>query len=186
MSCMPGKRHGTWQWSLLIHSHLPYGKEKRSLWALSSVWGLAQTQHNVQIKKLWSDRGGEYLGGEFSDHLQKEGTIHQLTIHDTPEYNGVSERLKRTSLEKVHLMLHKSHLPRFLWGEALTHVVFTKNRTWTWSLTKTTPLEVLTETKPDLSNMHVWGLQVWVHDMSGSKLDGRAKEGWWVGFDDES
>ena len=29
-------------------------------------------------------------------------------------------------------------------------------------------------------------LEVWVHDKSGLKLDGRAKEGWWVGFDNES
>jgi beta-lactamase class D len=45
---------------------------------------------------------------------------------------------------------------------------------------------LLTGAKPDLANMQIWGLQVWIHDKSGSKLDGRAKEGWWVGFDDEN
>jgi hypothetical protein len=59
------------------------------------------TQYNVRIKKLRSDRGGEYLTGEFSDHLRKKGTTRRLTVHDTPEYNGVSERLNRTLLEKV-------------------------------------------------------------------------------------
>ena len=48
------------------------------------------------------------------------------------------------------------------------------------------PLEVLTGIKPDLSNMCPWGYKVWIYDTSSSKLDKRAKEGWWVGFDKES
>jgi len=34
--------------------------------------------------------------------------------------------------------------------------------------------------------MNVWGSRVWIHSDGGTKLDGRVKEGWWVGFDDES
>jgi len=34
-----------------------------------------KTQHNVVIKKLHMDRGGEYMSIEFSDHLKKQGTI---------------------------------------------------------------------------------------------------------------
>ena len=45
------------------------------------------------FKILRSDRGGEYLGKKFSQYLSSQGTQHRLTIHDTPEYNGVSERL---------------------------------------------------------------------------------------------
>ena len=41
------------------------------------------TQYNVRIKKLWSDQGGEYLTGEFSEHLRKKGTTRRLTVHDT-------------------------------------------------------------------------------------------------------
>ena len=51
------------------------------------------TQRKARIKKLCSDRGGEYLSGPFDDHLSKSGTLRILTVHDTPEYNGVSERL---------------------------------------------------------------------------------------------
>ncbi|KIK13427.1 hypothetical protein PISMIDRAFT_17991 [Pisolithus microcarpus 441] len=39
---------------------------------------------------------------------------------------------------------------------------------------------------PDLSNLPVWGCQVKVHDPSGSKLDARARDGHWLGFDAES
>jgi hypothetical protein len=126
------------------------------------------------------------MSDEFSKHLRKAGTIRRLTVHDTPEYNGIAEWFNRTAIEKVRTLLHESRLPKFLWGEALQHVVYLKNRTWTKSLHDSTPHEILTGKKPDLSNIHPWGTRVWVHDMSGSKLDGRAKEGWWIRFDQES
>jgi transposase InsO family protein len=56
-----------------------------------SAW--VKTHHNVVIKVLRSDRGGEYLGDEFSQFLSDHGTTRRLTVHDTPEYNGVAERL---------------------------------------------------------------------------------------------
>src|SRR5271155_296226 len=145
-----------------------------------------KTQHNVQIKSLHSDRGGEYLSEEFSNHLKKAGTTRKLTVHDTPEYNGVAERLNRTIIAKVRAMLHDSDLPKFLWGEATRHAVYLKNRTWTRTLGETTPFEVLTGKKPDLSTIHPWGCRVRVHDTSGSKLDGRSKIGRWMGFDEET
>ena len=83
-------------------------------------------------------------------------------------------------------MLHTSGLPKFLWGEALMHSVYIKNQTWTCYLNKSTPYEVLYGSKPDLSNLHLWGCKVWVHDTAGTKLDRRMKEGRWVGFDEES
>jgi hypothetical protein len=72
------------------------------------------TQRKASIKKLRSDQGGEYLSGPFDNHLSKAGTLQILTIHDTPKYNGVSERLNHTLLKKVQAMLHASQLPKFL------------------------------------------------------------------------
>jgi hypothetical protein len=58
------------------------------------------TQQKAKIKCLRSDRGGEYLSDEFSAHLKKAGTVRKLTVHDTPEHNGVAERLNRTIMER--------------------------------------------------------------------------------------
>jgi hypothetical protein len=115
-----------------------------------------------------------------------KGTIRKLTCHDTPEQNGVAEHLNRTLLERIRAMLHASKLPKGLWGEALQHATWLKNRTSTKALENKTPYEALTGSKPDLSNLKEWGTKIWVHDNTGSKLDGRAKEGYWVGFDSES
>jgi reverse transcriptase-like protein len=144
------------------------------------------TQHNTKIKCLRSDRGGEYLSEEFSVHLKKAGTVRKLTVHDTPEHNGVAERLNRTLMEKVRAMLHDSDLPKFLWAEATAHAVYLKNRTWTRTIGDTTPFELLYKEKPNVGNLHPWGCKVRVHNTSGSKLDGRSSIGRWMGFDAET
>ena len=45
---------------------------------------------------------------------------------------------------------------------------------------------MLTGKKPNLARLQEWGTKVWVHDKSGSKLDGRSRIGRWVGFEEAS
>ena len=105
-------------------------------------------------------------------YLQSQGTTRKLTIHDTPEYNGISECLNHTLLERMQALLHASKLPKKLWGEAITHMVWLKNRTPTCTLPdKKTPYEMLNKKKPSLAGLHEWGESVWVHNMQGNKLE---------------
>ena len=76
----------------------------------------AQTQHRVKIKRLRSDRGGEYTGNDFTDFLKSQGTERRLTTHDTPQHNGIAESLNRRLLERVHAVSHHTRLPKSLWG----------------------------------------------------------------------
>jgi transposase InsO family protein len=59
------------------------------------------TQHHKKVKKFHSDRGGEFWSNAFDAHLAKMGTERSFTVHDTPEHNGVSQRLNRTIIERV-------------------------------------------------------------------------------------
>ena len=147
---------------------------------------MCKTQHEAKVKILHSDRGGEYTGKEFVLHLKKSGTKQKLTVHDTPQHNGVAERLNRTILEKVRAMLHASGQPKFLWGKVACHAVWLKNRTSTKALDGMTPFEAATDKKPDLRGLKEWGCRCWVRNESKSKLGGRVDEGVWVGLDDKS
>jgi transposase InsO family protein len=51
-----------------------------------------QNQLDKTIKFLQSDRRGEYLSLEFSDHLKQCGIVPQLTPPRMPQWNGMSER----------------------------------------------------------------------------------------------
>ena len=52
---------------------------------------LIETQTGNRIKVLCSDRGGEFLSDELKCHQDMRGTKRELTIHDSPQQNGVSE-----------------------------------------------------------------------------------------------
>ncbi|KAL0394350.1 UNVERIFIED_CONTAM: hypothetical protein Slati_4401200 [Sesamum latifolium] len=60
-----------------------------------------KNQTNRKIKALWSDRGGEYLSGEFIDYLKENGILSQWTPPGMPELNGVAERRNRTLLDMM-------------------------------------------------------------------------------------
>ena len=149
------------------------------------AWATAQ-QYCTGIKVLRSDRRGEYLSKDFDKHLAAAGTARRLTTHDTPQLNGVAKQLNQTLLERVRALRHEAGLPKMLWGEALRHATWLKNRTATRALDTKAPFEALFGTPPDLSVAHLWGCKVWVHGDTGSKLDARAHEGRWLGFDIDS
>ena len=89
------------------------------------------TQHSCNIKILQSDCGGKYLLDDFNAYLKRKGTVRHLTVHDTPEENGVTEHLNQTLLEHTHAMIIAANLPKNLWPEAIHHAVWLKNRTST-------------------------------------------------------
>jgi transposase InsO family protein len=164
----------------------PLRSKDQTLDAYKSFAAWAQTQHGTQIKRLRSDRGGEYTGDAFSKFLKEQGTERRLTTHDTPQHNGVAESLNRRLVERMRAFLIQSGLTKSLWAEAAQFVIWIKNRTPTRVLGNTTPLERLTGQKPNLANVPEWGQRVWVHDDSGSKLDQRATMARWVGYDADS
>ena len=96
--------------------------EAFSAYKAFEAWALTQ-QHCAANKILHSDCGGKYLSEAFDQHLKSAGTAWQLTVHDTPQLNGVAERLNRTLIECIWVFTHSSSLPKFLWGKALRHAV---------------------------------------------------------------
>ncbi|KAL0454899.1 UNVERIFIED_CONTAM: hypothetical protein Slati_0829100 [Sesamum latifolium] len=63
-----------------------------------------ENQTNRKIKALQSDRGGEYLSGEFIDYLKENGILSQWTPPGTPQLNGVapSKSVPQTPYEIWH------------------------------------------------------------------------------------
>jgi len=84
-------------------------------------------------------------------------------------------------------MIIQSGLPGFLWAEAIRHSVWLRNRTITRATPENkTPYEIATKEKPDLSGLLEWGSRIWVKKLDVQKLEPRAFEAVFVGYDDES
>jgi hypothetical protein len=58
-----------------------------------------------------SDRGGEFLSKDITQHQDQKGTVRELIVHDSPPQNGVAERGMRTQAERARALLLSSGLP---------------------------------------------------------------------------
>ncbi|KAK0581805.1 hypothetical protein LWI29_018205 [Acer saccharum] len=86
-----------------------------------------ENQLEKHIKILRSDRGGEYLSGEFQQYLIDNGIVSQFSAPGTPQQNGVSGRRNKTLLDMVKSMLSYSTLPISFWGYALQTAIYILN-----------------------------------------------------------
>jgi hypothetical protein len=57
-----------------------------------------------KIKRVRSDRGGEYLSNDFGEYCVEHGIIHETTTPYSPQSNGVAERKNRTLTDLVNAM----------------------------------------------------------------------------------
>ena len=70
-----------------------------------------ENQLERKIKRVTSNRGGEYFSNEFNLFCEEHGIIHERTPPYSPESNGVVERKNRTQIEMVNAMLETVGLP---------------------------------------------------------------------------
>ena len=117
----------------------------------------AEKQTGRKLMRFRDDKGGEYIGQKWDTYFAKEGIIHERTVRATPQQNGISERKNRTLAEGVTAMLHESHLPPSMWGEALQLFVRILNVSPTSAVLNKTPYEAWHGTKPDLTMLRIFG-----------------------------
>jgi hypothetical protein len=83
-----------------------------------------ENQHNIKIKVVRSDRGGEYYGhhtpydqgpGPFARFLSGNSIVAQYLMSDDSQQNGVAKRRNCSLMDMVRSMLSYSTLPISLW-----------------------------------------------------------------------
>ncbi|CAL9010602.1 unnamed protein product, partial [Prunus brigantina] len=118
---------------------------------------MTELQSGFKIKSLRSDRGGEFLSGEFNRFCEESGIQRQLTVAYSPQQNGVAERKNRTVVEMAKSMLHEKGVPYEFWAEAINTTVYLLNRCPTKALNKVTPFEAYTGRKPGIAHLKIFG-----------------------------
>ncbi|KAL6133479.1 hypothetical protein ACLB2K_065714 [Fragaria x ananassa] len=79
---------------------------------------LVENQTGEKIKRLRTDNGLEFCSTEFDEFCKTEGIARHHTIRNTPQQNGVAERMNQTLLERARCMLSNAGLERRFWAEA--------------------------------------------------------------------
>jgi hypothetical protein len=115
-----------------------------------------ENQLDRKIKRLRSDRGGEYDPNTLKAFCEQNGIIHETTAPYTPEQNGIAERKNRTLKNMMNSMLISSGFSDNMWGEAILSACHVLNRVPHKKLDKT-PYEIWKGRAPNLSYLKVWG-----------------------------
>ena len=87
-----------------------------------------ENQLEKKIKRVRSDRGGEYFSNEFSEFCAEHEIFHERTLPYSPQSNGIAERKNRTLTDLVNAMLETAGLPKEWWGEATLTACHILNR----------------------------------------------------------
>eukprot|EP00253_Pinus_taeda_P036512 PITA_36512 len=109
---------------------------------------MVEKQTGNCIKKLRSDRGGEYKSKEFNQYCKRNGILQQFTEPHTPQQNGVAERKNRTPVECARNMFQDKNTSNGFWAKAINIVVYLENRSPRKSLELKTPFEAFYGYKP--------------------------------------
>jgi hypothetical protein len=121
-----------------------------------SYKGEVENQLERKIKRLRSDRGGEYFSCDFSDFCVEHGIIHERTLPYSPQSNGVVERKNHTLTDFVNAMLETSGLSKEWWGEAILTAYHVLNKVPTKNK-EITPFEDWERRKLNISYLRMWG-----------------------------
>ena len=93
------------------------------------------------FKILRSDRGEEYLSGEFLSYLRENGIVSYWTLLSMPQLNEISEWRNRILLDIVWSMISFTDLSFYLWGHALLIMIYLLNKVLSKSV-PITPYEI--------------------------------------------
>jgi transposase InsO family protein len=115
-----------------------------------------ENQLERKIKRLRSDRGGEYFSNVFDEFYVEHGIIHERTLPFSPQSNGIAERKNRTLTDLVNAMLSTTGLSKAWWGEAILIACHVLNRVPTKNK-EITPFEEWEKRRLNLSYMRTWG-----------------------------
>ena len=106
-----------------------------------------------------------------------------MTVRDTPDLNGVAERMNRTLCELGQAMLFHAGLSKGFWAEAINTAGFIRNRLIT-STTGETPYFRCFGKAADVSHLWVFGCTAYAHipDEQCKKFDKKAEKLRFIGY----
>jgi hypothetical protein len=143
---------------------------------------MVERQFNKKILAVQSDWGGEYE--RLNSFFTKIGIMHHVSCPRTHQQNGAAERKHRHIVEVGLSLLSYASMPLKYWDEAFIVAVHLINRLPSRVIHFTTPLERLSNQKPDYSSMRTFGCACWPHlrPYNSHKLQFRSKQCIFLGY----
>ena len=84
-----------------FHFVIPLKAKSQAFEAFKTFKAFAENQSEWKIKILRDDNGGEYMNNAFIHFTTQCGILHQHTVQNRPQQNGVAERTNRVLSERI-------------------------------------------------------------------------------------
>ncbi|KAF0687850.1 Aste57867_20462 [Aphanomyces stellatus] len=167
-----------YKWLFLLAS------KSESLANLKKFHVSVERQHDYKLKTIMTDYAKEYMSKELNAYCSGIGIQQLYTNPYSPEENCVVEKSNYTVMNKVRRMLQACGMDNRYWGEALSYVVYTENRSPTKALGGKTPFEALFGRKPNIDHLRPFGCTAFafIDKAKRTKLDPRATKYVFVGY----
>ncbi|GJU90064.1 retrovirus-related pol polyprotein from transposon TNT 1-94 [Tanacetum coccineum] len=120
-----------------LDGHAMAGDLNASVEEKDSHAQLVENQTGRTVKKLRTDNGLEFCNRGFEQLCIESGIARHLTVVETPQQNGVAERMNRTLMDKVR------------------------------SIEKKTPMEMWSRHPSDYGMLRIFGCVTYLHDKQG-------------------
>lgn len=150
------------------------------------LYEYVKTQLKVRMKKLRCDNARE-LTSLCRMCEKKHGMECSLTVKQTPEQNGIAERMIRTVTERMRCLLAHFQLPQDLWAEAAVTAAYYANIVPNATKGMQVPFAVWHRETPAYSQLRTFGCAVlaYVDKVERKKMDPKAREAIFVGYSRE-
>nr|GEW53629.1 retrotransposon protein, putative, unclassified [Tanacetum cinerariifolium] len=139
-------------------------------------------QGAVTIKRVY------YVGGNLHAYFTAERILHQTSVAQTPEQNGIVERRNRTLVEAARTVLSIVKVPLFFWTEAIATACFTQNCSLVIPRHEKTPYHIINDRKPSVKFFYIFG-SIYYIVRDGENLDKMKEKGdecIFVGYSNQS
>ncbi|GJZ50418.1 retrovirus-related pol polyprotein from transposon TNT 1-94 [Tanacetum coccineum] len=135
-------------------------------------------------KCLNSDNGREYSSREFIEYCAENGIRMLKTIPETPQQNGVAERMNRTLNERAKSMRLHAELPKMFWEDSVTTEAYLINRGPSMPLGFRISEDKWQGKEVSLAHLRVFGCDsyVKVKDVAKDKLDAKSMKCTFIGY----
>ena len=133
-----------------------------ALAATKQFIAMVETQYQARIVNWKSDAGGEYTSKAFTEMLKDRGIKILQSVPHAHQQNGRAERLIRTLMDKAESVRLQACLPQSWWEFALDHATHVYNRTPMRRLGWSTPYQKMTNQKPTIDHLRVFGCGAYV------------------------
>ncbi|KAK4386032.1 Retrovirus-related Pol polyprotein from transposon TNT 1-94 [Sesamum angolense] len=95
-------------------------KQKSEVFAKFKLWKVeVENQTGRKIKYLRSDNGTKYTDSQFQKFCEEHGVQRHFSVRNTPQQNGVAERMNTSLTERARWLRLNAGLPKSFWAEAM-------------------------------------------------------------------